>query len=220
VVIVTDHLQGIIFDMDGVLVDSEFWINKAACLMFKQRGCVVKSADFTEFIGTGENRYLGGVAKKYDLAIDIELAKKETYDIYLEIIKGKLVSLPGVHDFIHQVKESGFKIALATSADMRKAQGNLMEISLHDSVFDAIVTGEDVENKKPAPDIFLKAAKLLNIPPQYCLVVEDAITGVTAAKAAGAKCLALTTSFTAVELGDADFCAKNLGDVPEDALNW
>ena len=87
----TDSLpKGVIFDMDGVLVDSESFICKAACMMFAEHGVTVKPEDFLPFVGMGENRYLGGVAAKYNFPIDIERDKKRTYDIYLEIIKGKL----------------------------------------------------------------------------------------------------------------------------------
>ena len=214
------QLQGVIFDMDGVLVDSETIICQAACEMFKRKELVVKPEDFTEFIGTGEDRYLGGVASKYNFTLDIQAAKKETYDIFLEMIVGNLLPLPGVHDFISKLKQRGLKIALATSADRRKAIGNLTEINLPEATFDAVVTGEDVINKKPAPDIFLLAAKQLNLSPSECLVIEDAITGVSAAKAAGALCLGLTTSFSKDQLCQADYISCDLSDVPQEAISW
>ena len=75
--------------MDGVLVDSEKFICKAACLMFEELGLKVIADDFTPFVGTGENRYIGGVAEKYNFPIEIDIVKKRTYDIYLEIIQGE-----------------------------------------------------------------------------------------------------------------------------------
>jgi beta-phosphoglucomutase len=74
--------------------------------------------------------------------------------------------------------------------------------------------------KKPFPDVFIKAANKLNLKPEECLVVEDAINGVIAAKAAGCKCLALKTSFDENELKDADWISNNLSDAPESAINW
>ena len=79
--------------------------------------------------------------------------------------------------------------------------------------FDAIVVGEDVSHKKPAPDIFLLAANRLKLKPEECLVVEDAVSGVAAAKAAGSRCLALTTSFCQEELAQADLFATDLSHV-------
>jgi len=86
--------------------------------------------------------------------------------------------------------------------------------------FDASVTGSDVTNKKPAPDIYLKAAELLDLRPVECLVVEDAVSGIKAAKAAGCRCLAVSTSFDRDQLSDADWICQSLDDVPEEALNW
>jgi beta-phosphoglucomutase len=215
----SEPCQGVIFDMDGVLVDSEAYICRAACQMFKEWGQIVQPADFTPFIGTGENRYLGGVAEKYKLSVDIDQIKKRTYDIYLEIIRGNLKPLPGVHAFIEKCRANGKKLAVASSADRRKVVGNLNEIGLSPERFETVIVGEDVEHKKPAPDIFLLAAQRLNLPPQNCLVVEDAVSGVAAAKAAGARCLALTTSFTREELRGADYFAADLSEAPDAAID-
>ena len=211
---------GVIFDMDGVLVDSEPFICKAAMMMFAEKGLTVKPEDFLPFVGAGENRYVGGVAEKYGFPINIEQDKKRTYDIYLEIIKGQLKPLPGVREFIAQCREMGIKIAVASSADLRKVRGNLTEIGLPLETFDAVVTGEDVVNKKPAPDIFIVAAKKIGLDPKTCLVVEDAVNGVQAAKAAGARCLGLMRSFNAYQLAGADWLAANLAGVPAAVLNW
>jgi HAD superfamily hydrolase (TIGR01509 family) len=171
-------------------------------------------------VGAGENRYIGGVAEKYHFPIDIERDKKRTYDIYLEIIKGRLQPLPGVHEFIGKCRKMGKKIAIASSADLRKVRGNLEEIELPFGTFDAVITGEDVVHKKPAPEIFLTAARKIGLEARGCLVVEDAVNGVAAAKGAGARCLALTTSFSERELSAADWFAPNLAGAPEKVLMW
>lgn len=212
-------IKAVIFDMDGVLCDSEEFICQAACLMFKQTyGVEVQPEDFIPFVGAGENRYLGGVAKKYGITWDQERDKARTYEIYLEIIKGQLEPLPGVKEFIAQLSSNGLKLAVATSADLIKMQGNLAEIDLPAETFDTCVNGLDVEHKKPDPEIFLTAATRVAIAPEDCLVVEDACNGVRAAKAAGARCLGLTSSFTDEQLQDegADWTAPDLANVPED----
>jgi HAD superfamily hydrolase (TIGR01509 family) len=211
---------GIIFDMDGVLVDSEKFICQAGCLMFEEMGLDVKPEDFLPFTGMGENRYLGGVAEKYNFPVDINVIKKRTYDIYMDIIRGNLESLPGVRTFIDQCRREGKRLAVASSADVRKVEGNLQEIGLSTDLFVTVITGEDVVHKKPDPEIFLLAASRLKLNPADCLVIEDAVSGVAAAKAAGAKCLALTTSFPREKLHKADFFASNLADVPKEATHW
>jgi HAD superfamily hydrolase (TIGR01509 family) len=212
--------KGIIFDMDGVLIDSEPFIIKAASQMFAELGLKVKPQDFHPFTGTGENCFLGGVAEKYNSPVDIKKVKKHTYDIYLEIIKGKLKPLPGAKEFIAKCRKLNKKIAIASSADMRKVKGNLAEMKNLSGTFDAIVVGDDVEHKKPAPDIFLLAARKISLDPRDCLVIEDAPSGIKAAKSAGCKCLAITSSFTPEKLNGADFFAPDLAHVPNAAINW
>jgi beta-phosphoglucomutase len=213
-------IRGVIFDMDGVLVDSEGFICEAATRMFAERGLAVRPDDFLPFVGAGEDRYLGGVAEKYGLRLDLDRDKTRTYELYDQIVRGRLGPLPGVREFVGRCRAKGLKLAVATSADHSKMLINLREMQLPPETFDALVNGLDVERKKPAPDIFLLAAKRLGLAASSCLVVEDAVNGVAAAKAAGASCLALTTSFTREQLSGADFFAGTLADAPAGALEW
>ena len=213
-------IRGVVFDMDGVLVDSEKFICEAAVRMFAERGLVAKPEDFRPFVGAGENRYLGGVAEQYGFPLDLERDKARTYQLYGEIVRGRLEPLPGVHEFIGRCRSRGLRLALATSADRVKMLINLREIALPPATFDAAVNGLEVPRKKPAPDIFLLAAERLGLAPAECLVVEDAVNGLAAARAAGARCLALTTSFTRGQLAGADFFAADLAEAPEAVLDW
>ena len=213
-------IRGVIFDMDGVIVDSEEYMCEAAIKMFAEHGIRVQPRDFAPFVGAGENRYLGGVAEKYKFPIDIERDKARAYGIYTEIIKGKLKPLPGVKDFMNRCRERSLKLALATSADKIKMIANLNEIGVPTETFDAAVNGLEVDKKKPDPEIFITAAERINLDCADCLVVEDAVNGVQAAKAAGAKCLALTTSFTEDKLAGADWFAPTLAEAPEEAISW
>ncbi len=209
-------IKGVLFDMDGVLVDSEEYIFEAAKLMFAEHGVNVKPEDALPFVGTGENRYISGIGERNGFLVDIERDKARTYAIYEEITRGNLQALPGVRSFINQCKARGLKMAVASSADRIKIAINLCEIGLEDTLFDAVISGEDVERKKPFPDIYLLAAKRIGVKPEACLVVEDAISGITAGKAAGAKCLALTTSFPAEKLTEADWICADLSELPVD----
>ena len=214
-------LRGVIFDMDGVLCDSEPFICQAACEMFAERyGRRVSPEDFVPFVGAGENLYLGGVARKHGIDLDIEADKARTYEIYLQVIKGRLAPLPGAREFISECRRRGLGLAVATSADRVKMDGNLAEIGLPAATFDVCLTGSEVTNKKPHPEIFLTAARRLGLPPEKCLVVEDAPNGVRAAKAAGSPCLGLTTSFSGAELRDAgaDWLAPDLAHVPQEVF--
>ena len=218
----TADLRGVIFDMDGVLCDSEPFICEAACRMFAElHHLTVSPEDFVPFVGTGENRYLGGVAEKHGVKLDLERDKRRTYQIYLEIIRGRLEPLPGARDFLADCRRRGLKLAVATSADRIKMEGNLAQIGLPPETFDVTVNGLDIERKKPHPDIFLLAARRLGLPAASCLVVEDAPNGIQAGRAAGSRCLGLTTSFDAATLrqAGAEWTAPDLSRVPEEILS-
>ena len=213
-------IKGVLFDMDGVLVDSEHFICKAAIRMFSELGVTVLADDFQPFVGMGENKYIGGVAEQHGINVDIEQVKARTYEIYAEIVKGKLSALPGAHEFIAKCRNKGLKLALATSADTIKMKTNLKEIGLTHESFHSIITGLDVKHKKPYPDIYLKAAESLGLDPENCLVVEDAVSGIEAGIAAGCKCLALTTTFDPSALWDADWICDSLLEAPDEAISW
>ncbi|MCK5156073.1 MAG: HAD-IA family hydrolase [Spirochaetales bacterium] len=190
-------IKGILFDMDGVLVDSEEYICKAAVEFFREQGITVSPGDFIPFVGTGENRYLNGVAAKYNFEIpDISKAKQRTYAIYGEIVKNELNPLGGVVEFIRECKKRGLRLAVATSADRTKMEINLQEMGLDHGEFDVLVNGLDVERRKPFPDIYELAAEKLGLMPAECIVFEDAVNGIQAAKAAGACCIGISSSFS------------------------
>jgi HAD superfamily hydrolase (TIGR01509 family) len=220
--------SGVIFDMDGVLTDSEWFIAEAARLMFRETHRVeVKHEDFAEFIGMGENRYLGGVAAKYGVGgFEIERDKARTYAIYVELVKGKppgkgaLKAMPGAAAFVKACAALGLKIAVATSTDYIKMAANLEAVGLAEGVFHATVNGLEVERRKPFPDLFLEAARRIGVPPESCWVVEDSVSGVQAAKAAGMRCLGLltTASEEAIRGKGADLVAKDLSAIKPEAL--
>ncbi len=216
----TKQIRGVIFDMDGVLVMSEPILAKAAATMFAEKGFEVRHEEFHPFIGMGEDRYLGGVAEARGIPMDPERDKARTYALYLDLVKGQLKPLPGVLTFVAEAHRRGLKTAVASSADAIKVRGNLLEIGLPPESFDVVVDGTMVKKKKPSPDIFLEACRRLELPAESCLVVEDAIAGVAAAKAAGARCLAVTTSFHADQLIRADWVATGLDHAPHEALDW
>jgi HAD superfamily hydrolase (TIGR01509 family) len=213
-------LRGVIFDVDGVLVLSEPFIAEAAIRMFAEKGHAVREDEFRPFIGMGEDRFIGGVAESRGIALDPARDKARTYAIYDEIIRGRLAPVAGARDFVQACRTRGLAVAVASGADAVKVHANLREAGLRAATFDAFVDGTQIARKKPAPDIFLAACRQLALPPSECLVVEDALSGVAAAKAAGTRCLALTTSFDATALAAADWTAPDLAHVPPAALSW
>ena len=206
-------IRAVIFDMDGVLADSEPLINEAAIAMFAERGLSVQPDDFLPFVGAGEDRYIGGVAEKYGLPLDLSEAKRRTYEIYLDLVPVKLQAFPGVLDLIRACRAAGLRLAVASSADAIKVQANLKKIGLPPDTWDVTLTREHVQRNKPAPDIFLLAAQKLGVEPGACVVVEDAVNGVRAAKAAGMRCVAVAHTFSAEQLQAADVVRDKIAQI-------
>jgi HAD superfamily hydrolase (TIGR01509 family) len=210
---IRSSIRAVVFDMDGVLTDSEPLINTAAIAMFAEKGVKVLPDDFLPFVGTGEDRYIGGVAEKYKFPLDLPSAKKRTYEIYLALVPEQLEVFPGAPELANSCRAAGLQIAVASSADRIKIAANLQKIGLPIQVWDAVVTGEDIAAKKPAPDIFLKTAERLHLPPGSCVVIEDAINGIQAAKAAGMRCVAVAQTFPADQLCAADLVRQRISEV-------
>jgi HAD superfamily hydrolase (TIGR01509 family) len=181
--------------------------------MFKEKGLVVQPEEFLPFVGTGEDRYIGGVAAKYNLVLNLPAAKKRTYEIYLDLVPLRLRAFDGAKELVRTCRNAGLRVAVASSADRIKIDANLRQIDLPPQTWDAVVSAEDVLAKKPAPDIFLCAAAKLGLAPAQCVVVEDAVNGVQAAKAAGMRCVAVAQTFPATALMQADLVAPRIGDL-------
>lgn len=206
--------SGILFDMDGVLVDSEPVIEVAAIKGLKEYGVNAKPEDFKPFVGAGEDRYIGGVAQKYGVAYKLEM-KARVYELYTEIVDEHLKLYEGVTEVLTSLKSKGYKLALASSADMIKIKANLRVADIPTSLFETILGGDDVEHKKPSPDIYLLAAKRLGYESDACIVVEDALNGIEAATAAGMKSIGISTSFSkeALKSAGADYLCDSIKEI-------
>ena len=184
----------ILFDMDGVLVQSEHLMRKSAKLALLEYGVTANDEDFTDFVGMGEDLFVGGVAEKHGVPYKSEM-KRRAYDIYINLVKYEIVRYDGVYPLLEFIRENRISSAVASSADRIKVDANLNAADIPPNMFKAIITGNDVTRKKPHPDIYLHTAEKLNADPENCLVVEDAISGLQAAKTANMKCAMVTTSF-------------------------
>ncbi|KAF3453177.1 hypothetical protein FNV43_RR03614 [Rhamnella rubrinervis] len=194
-----EKVSAVLFDMDGVLCDSEEPSRRAAVDVFAELGVEVTVEDFVPFMGTGEANFLGGVASvKGVKGFNPEAAKKRFFEIYLDKYAkpNSGIGFPGALELITQCKSKGLKVAVASSADRIKVDANLAAAALPLSMFDAIVSADAFEKLKPAPDIFFAASKILKVPTSECIVIEDALAGVQAAKAAGMRCIAVTTTLS------------------------
>ncbi|XP_059063416.1 protein SUPPRESSOR OF QUENCHING 1, chloroplastic isoform X2 [Cryptomeria japonica] len=220
-----DKVSAVLFDMDGVLCNSEEASRLAAVDVFLEMGVEVTQEDFIPFMGTGEANFLGGVAKLKGVKnFDPVATKQRFYEIYLaNYAKPNLgLGYPGSLELILQCKKEGLKVAVASSADRKKVNANMAAAGLPLSNFDAIISADLFENLKPAPDIFLAAAKALDVPPNECVVIEDAVAGIQAANAAKMRCIAVTTTLSEERLTQAgsSLVRRDIGSISlSDILN-
>ncbi|PIA44031.1 hypothetical protein AQUCO_01800233v1 [Aquilegia coerulea] len=211
-------VSAVLFDMDGVLCNSEQLSRLAAVDVFAEMGVQVTTQDFVPFMGTGEAKFLGGVASiKGVEGFNPEAAKKRFFEIYLDKYakKDSGIGFPGALELITECKKRGLKVAVASSADRIKVDANLAAAGLPLSMFDAIVSADAFKNLKPAPDIFIAASKSLDVPSRECIVIEDALAGVQAAKAAHMRCIAIMTTLSEETLKEASpsLIRRDIGNV-------
>jgi len=207
---------GLIFDMDGVLADTEGAIAQATIMVYRDfYGVELTPKDFVPFIGTGAVRYTEGPAEKLGIAIDLERALEARTKNFFDIINnGTCIAFPGVHALLKAAEEHPeWKLALATSSPGPKSLGTLAAAGIDPNCFVAYLHGDLVTHKKPHPEIYLKAIECLEIPATQCVVVEDAVAGVEAAKAAGTKVVGVTNSFSREDLHLADWLVSSLEEV-------
>ena len=191
--------KAILFDMDGVLIESEFLMRHAAIQALAEYGIEAKHEDFLEFTGMGEDKFVGGVAEKYGHSYTFDM-KEKAYDYFGEQVKEMAHVPAGVKEMLMALHEKGLVLAVCSAADLRKVRYNIKAIGVDESIFSALVTGSDVERKKPFPDIYLEGARRVDIDPKDCLVVEDAVSGIKAAHAAGMDAVGVPTTFSKEEL--------------------
>lgn len=187
--------KAILFDMDGVLIESEFLMRASAIRALADYGIQAQHEDFLEFTGMGEDRFVGGVAEKHGLVYKTEM-KELAYDYYGQRVKEEAHIPEGVKEMLHALHSRGIVLAVCSAADLRKVRYNIQAIGVEESIFSALVTGSDVARKKPFPDIYLEGARRVGMDPKDCLVVEDAISGIQAAHAAGMDAVGIPSTFT------------------------
>jgi haloacid dehalogenase superfamily, subfamily IA, variant 3 with third motif having DD or ED len=193
---------GVIFDMDGTLIESTEADFLAWKWVFADFGHELSFQDYMPMLGIRSTDLLHYKLHLEGDVLQQALAKKMAY--FREIAEGNGIHpVPYVEEFLKQVRSYPIKTALATSSRREKMYLLMEKLGwLH--YFDAVVTGEEVHHGKPAPDIFLQAAERLGIAPVDCVVLEDAANGVAAAKHAQMTCIAITTTHSAEQLQQAD----------------
>lgn len=205
------ELQAVIWDMDGVILDSEPVHYQAKCKAFEKFGITLNEERIHNSYGMTDRQVIQFITDEHLAEDKLDKVCREKEIIFKQLISNRAEFLPGVQNWMDLFKQNGILQALASSSVEEIIQLVLAKLDAG-SYFDIIIGG-DTQPSKPNPSIFLKAAEKLSVIPLNCLVIEDAVTGVQAAKAAGMKCIAVTTNVPAEKLADADLVVDNLAQL-------
>lgn len=208
--------MGVLWDMDGVLVDTGDFHYQAWRELLPEYGIEFSYDLHQETFGRNNASILSLLLREKltpELLSEISDLKEARFRA---AVRGHAEPLPGVQTWLERLREGKARQGIASSAPVANIDTLIGELGLRD-YFDAIVSGADMPGK-PDPTLFLKVARRLGVPPESCVVVEDAVAGVEAAKRAGMKCIAVTTTNQAESLSAADIVVDRLDALPADAF--
>jgi len=189
--------KAVIFDLDGTLVDNMALHAEAFAVFAERHGLPpLTRADRAKLDGRRNSEIFPILFGREVSRDEWQAYEQEKEGLYREISTGRLKTVDGLHALLDRLAAEGIAVALATSAPAQNVTHTLAEVGLSDN-FPVIVRGDQVAQGKPAPDVFIEAARRLGTAPADCVVFEDAPVGVVAAQAAGMRVVAITSSFSA-----------------------
>ncbi|HYV55607.1 MAG TPA: HAD family phosphatase [Chitinophagaceae bacterium] len=213
-------IQTVIFDMDGVIIDSEPVYFKIDKEMFEELNIAVSFEEHSTYVGTSSQNMWDAIIKKHGIPGDPGKLMRKEYNLYMDYLvnANDLQPIDGVMELINGLHENNFKLILASSSRMEIIDIILKKFKLSD-LFIAKVSGSELAHSKPHPEIFLRSAQLAGSEPKECIVIEDSKNGVAAAKAAGMKCIGfLNPSSGHQNLKDADRVIQSFKELNADLV--
>jgi len=209
--------KAVIWDMDGVIVDTAQYHLKGWQMVFRKRGANYTEEDFRRNTGKRSDSIIKNVLGEKIAQGEIIAITREKDETFRQLMGQNIRPFPGVLKLITSLKEHGFKIAIASSAPMENIQLITQSLKIHNR-FDAIISGWETTKGKPHPQIFLRAVEKLGVEAEDCIVIEDAISGVTASQRAGIRCIAVTNTTPRKDLREADLVIDTLEEITVDDL--
>ncbi len=210
-------IEAVIFDMDGVLVDSYQPHLESWRMLAEENGLAITEAQFAETFGRTSRDIIGRLFGVTDAARVAALDERKEA-LYRDAVRGNVPEMAGAKALVAALHACGIKLAIGSSGPCENIVLVRDELGLAE-MMPTYVCGADVEHGKPAPDVFLLAVEKLGVAPANCAVIEDAPAGIAAANAAGMLSIALTSTHDAAGLKDADVVVDALADV-ESALGY
>lgn len=205
-------ISTVIFDMDGVIIDSEPIYFEVEQSLFREVGLELTKEEHSKYVGRSD--LWETVVNKYNLDVNIDEIHKKEKSRYLDIIENSFDDGPidGVEKVIQDLHANGITLVLASSSEMKNIELVLTKFGLL-KYFDLRISGDDLDTSKPHPEIFEEAAKMAQTPPEKCLVIEDSTNGVKAAKAANMKCIGFKNPNSGnQDLSPADFVIESFDE--------
>ena len=209
--------KGVLWDLDGVIVDTAPFHFQAWKKTFKEMGLPFSQEEFTLIFGRRNRDILMEVVGEPLSMEEMEGISARKESLFREALRGNVRPLPGVLFWLEELKRRGYRQALATSAPRENMEMMVGSLGI-EGFFDEIVLADEVSAGKPDPEVFLLAAKALQLSPARCIVIEDAVAGVEAAKRAGMRCIGVATSHPRKALAEADMVVDSLNDLVPDAF--
>ena len=209
-----------IFDMDGTLIDNTPYHFKSWQALFKKynKGEVTRERYYTEFSGVPVLETIRKIfGDEYDEA-GLKQLRDEKEELYRQEYAPYVTAINGLEPFLASLKDAGIKMAMATSATVKDVDFILAHVPIRDD-FNTMVNTTMVSKQKPNPDIFLKAAELLNTTPSQCIVFEDSFAGIKAGRDAGMKVVAITTAHKADALQNVDLVINDYSELTVQKLS-
>jgi HAD superfamily hydrolase (TIGR01509 family) len=207
-------LEAVIFDMDGVLIDSQPLHFETDNWLLKSFNIDPAKVDLTVTQGKSNPDIWRGLIERFGITTPLDEIMRRSVEIKLKLFaERECVPIAGIPELLQSIRAGKVPCAVASSSAEAVVTLVLKKIGVRD-FFDIVVSGESVTKSKPEPEVFLKTASLLGIRPENCVVVEDAMHGVTAAKRAGMKCVGYKNRNTGKQdLSLADFAVDKISDI-------
>lgn len=193
-------MKAVIFDMDGVIIDSEPIHFEVDIQTMRDFGCSISKEELNKYVGTTNEYMYTDIKNNYKIDKSVEeIINYRSEMAKRKVIESDLMPIEGIKELLNDLKDKNIPTAIASSSPRDFIEVVVSKFEL-DNYFSCILSGEEVENGKPAPDIYVETAKKLGIPSEECIVIEDSKNGVLAAKKAGMKCI----GFKNVNSGEQD----------------